>query len=168
MQTLQDLVRQTVTAFVQSDTLFTALDVSNKVKETMMTARHRDVRDEVRNLFATDIEPMSWARTPIQVNLPDGTSAEALLYHPLSSSWDLDSAYDNQKRAQISSRPAVPVQAPVPATVAADGTVTVMVTDDGVTLTGTTITVAAPVAQQAAKDLWANMFQSQPSLFPLK
>lgn len=160
MQTLQDLVRQTVTDFVQSDTLFTALDVSNKVKETMTTARHRDVRDEVRNLFGTDIEPMGWARTPIQVNLPDGTTAEALLYHPLSSSWDLDTAYDNQKRAQVSSRPATPVQAAVPATVAADGTVTV---------TAPVAPVPTPaVAQQAAKDLWANMFQSQPSLFPLK
>lgn len=161
MQTLQDLVRQTVTDFVQNSTLFTALDVANKVKETLTTARHRDVRDEVRNLFATDIEPQGWARTPIQVNLADGTMAQALLYHPLSSSWDLDTAYDDQKRSQVSSRPAAPVQALVPATVAADGTVTV-------TAPTAPVPVPAPVAQQAAKDLWANMFQSQPSLFPLK
>ena|ERR1700722_13342490 len=156
MPTLQDLVRSTVESWVQNDTLFTALDVSNKVKENMPAARHRDVRDEVRNLFITDIEPNGWARTPITVNLPDGNTAEALLYHPLSASWDLDIAYDNQKRAQVSFRPTPSTLPVVPATVASDGTITM-----------TTSTLTA-TATQAAKDLWANMFQSQPSLFPLK
>jgi hypothetical protein len=155
MQTLEDLVRATVESFVQNNTLFTALDVSNAVKVTMPEARHKNVRDVVRNLFTTNIEPHGWERSPINVTLLDGTTAQALLYHPLSASWDLDAEYSAQKRSQVSARP----QTVVPATIAADGTVTV---------TQSPIMTAPVVAQAAARDLWSNMFNSQPSLFPRK
>src|SRR5574338_58566 len=104
MAQLENEVKSVVSSFLQSGELFTALDVSNKVKMVLPLARHREVRDIVRSLFTTDIEPQSWARTPIQVTLPDGSSAEALLYHPLTDSWDLDSKYDAQKRAQSAVR----------------------------------------------------------------
>lgn len=161
MQTLEDLVRSTVMSFVQNNTLFTALDVSNVVKQSMPTARHRDVRDQVRAMFTTDVEPNGWARSPINVNLPDGSAAEALLYHPLSASWDLDAEYDAQKRSQVSARP----QQVTPATVAADGTITIT---PPVSVVAQPPVAAPIVAQTAARDLWANMFNSQPSLFPRK
>lgn len=158
MTTLDSEVRSVVQAFMQSNELFTALDVSNKVKVALPFARHREVRDLVRGMFTTDIEPAGWARSPITVTLADGTQAEALLYHPLSDSWDLDNKYDQQKRQQASFQPG---SAPVAVTASSNGTVT-------------PAPVAAPIptppAVQSlpAKDLWAQMFNSQPSLFPRK
>jgi hypothetical protein len=153
MTTLDSEVRSVVQAFMQSGELFTALDVSNKVKMALPLVRHREVRDLVRGMFTTDIEPAQWARSTITVTLADGSQAEAMLYHPLSDTWDLDNKYDIQKRQQASVKPAqVAAQAlglATPVTVPAP-------------------VVAAPVPTPAAKDLWAGMFQSQPSLFPRK
>jgi hypothetical protein len=108
-------------------------------------------------MFTTDIEPASWARTPITVTLPNGTTAEALLYHPLSDSWDLDNKYDAQQRAQGTVQP-------TSVAISGNGNVTVK-SPTPVTVTAPTVAVAPPVA---AKDKWANLFNSQPSLFPLK
>ena len=152
MAQLENEVRSVVSGFLQSGELFTALDVSNKVKMILPLARHREVRDIVRGMFTTDIEPQSWARTPIQVRLPDGTQTEALLYHPLTDSWDLDNKYDTQKRAQAAVRanPApvavAPVAAPVPVPVV----------------------VATPVVAPQPNTRWSQLFGSQPSLFPRK
>ena len=145
MKKLDEVVRETVEGFVKNDILFTALDISNSVKSVLPTARHKEVRDMVRAMFTTDIEPVGWARTPITVTLVDGTQTDALLYHPLSASWDLDTAYDKQKRA-IYGAPSAPINAAPVATKARAATTT--------------------VAQVHAKDLWASMFDSQPSLFP--
>jgi hypothetical protein len=155
MATLQDEVRSVVTGFMQSNELFTALDVSNKVKMTLPFARHREVRDLVREMFTTDLEPANWARTPINVVLNDGSTAEALLYHPLSDSWDLDNKYDAQKRAQgtVKAQPTV-----TSATVSSNGTVNV----------NPQVQVSPTLTQVQAKDRWAQLFTSQPSLFPLK
>lgn len=153
MKTLEDEVRSVVTSFMNSGELFTALDVSNKVKLSMPFARHREVRDAVRGMFTSDIESAGWARTPITVTLADGTTADALLYHPLSDAWDLDNKYDAQKRSQgtVKAVPVVPALSPTPAVPA---TVTVV----------TTPTVVSTLA----KDRWAQLFSTQPSLFPLK
>ena len=163
MSTLEDTVRSVVQDFMKAGVLFTALDVSNTVKQVMPNARHREVRDVVRGLFTTEIEPQSWARTPIQVELKDGSTTEALLYHPLSDSWDLDSKYDAQRRALTSYQPVAAAQAtlaqaqaqaqqtaPVPAPVAV------------------TASVPAPAPMPTARNLWDQMFQTQPSLFPRK
>lgn len=157
MAELENEVRSVVQGFLQSGELFTALDVSNKVKMVYPLARHRDVRDIVRGLFATDIEPASWTRTPIQVTLPDGSSAEALLYHPLTDSWDLDSKYDDQKRAQAAIRanhtsvPVVSVAAPV------------------ASLTTPVVVAATPAPiTMSTRDRWSQLFNNQPSLFPRK
>jgi hypothetical protein len=158
MQTLEDIVDDVLEGLVQDEVLFTALDVSNKVKLAMPNARHREVRDMVRSKFTSHIEPHGWARSPITVTLADGSQVEALLYHPLSASWDLDTAYDDQKRTQVSAR----ITVPVPASVASDGTVSV---NPPVSMTAPTVT---PPAVMPAKDLWDQMFNSQPSLFPRK
>ena len=118
MTQLKDEIRSVVEAFMKNDELFTALDVSNKVKLALPFARHSEVRDEVRALFLTDIEPEGWARSPIPVTLPNGRQETALLYHPLSASWDLDKMYDAQKRAQASFKPGTPPTTQLPQAVA--------------------------------------------------
>jgi hypothetical protein len=159
MKTLQEVVKEVVSSFIMSETLFTALDVSNKVKETMPFARHREVRDEVRNCYSTDIEPNSYARTPIRVTLADGSGADALLYHPLSDSWDLDTKYSDQQRQSTAAPKAAlnpvlaaqgPQQAPQPIAAKATGP-------------GPT-----PGVSSTARQLWSQMFGAQPSLFPRK
>lgn len=162
MQTLDDVVREVVEDFVKDSVLFTALDVSNKVKSVLPQARHREVRDVVRSLFTSVVEPAGWARTPIQVQLADGSQAEALLYHPLSASWDLDQEYDTQRRQQASLR----VNPVVSATVSANGTVSVSPVPLSV-VAPSVVTVPATAASPT-RDLWDQMFKSQPSLFPRK
>lgn len=154
MATLEDTVRSVVEEFVKNEELFTALDVSNKVKLQQPLARHREVRDVVRSLFTTVIEPKGWARSPIGVTLPNGNQETALLYHPLADSWDLDTKYDQQKRQQAAVQPAkqaaaavAAVTQPAPAPVVAP-------------------VVPAPV--QTARQQWDSLFKTQPSLFPTK
>jgi hypothetical protein len=162
MKTLDDVVRDTVQQFVRDGLLFTGLDVSNKVKESISYARHSEVSDLVRLSFVSEMEPSSYAKTPINVTLRDGSVRTALLYHPLADSWDLDNKYDTQKRAQVTVKPG---SAPVAATVSSNGTITVSA-PKGLNLNATTITVAPPAVPPA--QAWAQMFNGTPSLFPLK
>jgi len=152
MANLDDLVLDTVREFVRDQVMFTALDVSNKVKESMPHARHREVRDVVRSLFGSEIQNNGYARTPISVTLSDGSTAEALLYHPLSDSWDLDAKYDSQKRMSTSNHvsvtPATPPVMPVVTTPVAS--------------------VASVATTLSPHDLWNKLFQTQTSLFPRK
>jgi len=166
---LQSLVDTVVTDFIGTGELFTALDVSNKVKEQMPHARHREVRDVVRNAWTSSIEPQGYGRSPITVNLSDGSTAQALLYHPLADSWDLDSKYDDQQRAKT----AVHTQtaAPAPVTV---GDSSVSVADSG-TIVSQPVAVTVPSTLPApapvittASEAWKNLFNTQPSLFPLR
>jgi len=162
MSNLEDTVRLVVQDFISRDVLFTALDVSNSVKQSMPHARHREVRDVVRAMFSTDIETQGWARTPINVTLDDGSTAEALLYHPLTDSWDLDNKYGAQQRHTTSARPtftATPVVvAPVPVQTAPLPTSTPVVQS----------AAPAPTPMPTARTLWDQLFQTQPSLFPRK
>lgn len=159
MKNLDDMVREIVGDFVKNNVLFTALDVSNKVKETMPFARHREVRDVVRDMFTTDIEPSGYARTPITVTIGNGSTAEALLYHSLVDSWDLDSKYDAQQRTQGTTKPAPVVSLPVTVTPNTPGTGIV-----AATVSNKPVTPAVPTARV----LWDQLFGSVPSLFPRK
>lgn len=170
MSTLDQEVRLVVEYFIKNGELFTALDVSNKVKMVMPFARHREVRDIVRASFATDIQTAGWARTPIQVTLEDSSVAEALLYHPVSDTWDLDSKYDMQKRAQAALH-----LAPLPTITTPTISVVVPVVASGTTVIpvlAASIPTSAPVTkavvQAQVRDQWAAMFSSAPSLFPRK
>lgn len=158
MANLEDTVRQVVNDMVNSNELFTALDVSNKVKLQLPFARHREVREVVRGMFSTDIEPKGWARSPIPVTLPNGNQETALLYHPLSDSWDLDTKYDAQKRTQAAISPAKQAQVPTSGFVQA-GPIT--------SVAPATIPVVPPPVQ-TARQQWDSLFQTQPSLFPTK
>lgn len=156
--TLESAVESVVTDFVSRDELFTALDVSNKVKESLPLARHREVRDVVRAVYSAGTMT-NYARTPIDVVLEDGTKAEALLYHPLSASWDLEKMYDDQKRAQKAARPANTVTPVVPQAPAPTPVVAVV---------QTVVPQPPPVVQppvNTAKQLWDNIFNSN-NLFP--
>jgi hypothetical protein len=160
MKTLDDVVRDTIQEFVKNGLLFTGLDVSNKVKETLPFARHSEVSELVRLSFVSEIEPSGYAKTPISVTLKDGSQRTAMLYHALADSWDLDNKYDSQKRSQVVVKPA---SIPVPATVSANGTV--MVKPAPATIPAPT---PVTVAQAQARDQWAGLFNSSPSLFPRK
>lgn len=102
---LEDLVKEVVTDFVNTSALFTALDVSNKVKEKRSGVRHRDVSPIVRHLFETQ-QMDQYSRTLINVQLANGDLTEANLYHPIEDTWDLDTKYDDLKRAQKPNPPA--------------------------------------------------------------
>ncbi len=173
MATLQDTVRTVVDELIDNDELFTALDVSNKVKSQLPNARHREVRDVVRNIFTTEIATKGYARSPITVTLDNGTTADALLYHPLSASWDLDNLYDQQKRQQKSFNPVAAAAAAVSAASAtpvaplsSTATATVIAPMPGTA--SVTLSATAPVPMPTARDLWNQLFATQPSLFPTK
>jgi uncharacterized membrane protein len=160
MSNLEDTVRSVVQDFISRDVLFTALDVSNSVKQSLPNARHREVRDVVRSIFTSDIESQGWARTPITVTLGDGTTADALLYHALTDSWDLDNKYSAQQRTATAYRPVAQAQATV-----------AQAQSQAVTIPAAAPVVApapAPVPVPPARSLWDQMFQTQPSLFPRK
>lgn len=181
MNTVDDVVLSVVRSFVRDSVLFTALDVSNKVKETHPLARHREVRDLVRSLYSSEIESAGYARTPITVKLEDGTTAEALLYHSLADSWDLDAKYDAQKREQTATRPSVSVQAvqAAAAVIANPANLTVPVAPANFTVPvvvksspkvdappASTTTPTANATPSNSRLLWESLFKSQPSLFP--
>ena len=157
MNTLEDTVKQVVNDFVTTATLFTALDVSNEVKKTMPASRHREVRDIVRSMYA-DIQLLSYGRTPINVILEDGTTVEALLYHPLADSWDLDTKYDTQKRTQSAIKNA---SAPPPSVIPA-AIVTPLPKPAAVVLTAVT---TATTTVSSPKQMWDKLFDNT-NLFP--
>lgn len=161
---LDDVVRQVIRDFVKADRLFTGLDVSNEVKKTLPFARHSEVSDLVRQLFTTDVETEGYGRTPIDVTLSDGSTRTALLYHPLADSWDLDTKYDTQKRAQTSSRPVSMAQSVVAVTptVSLPPSLPVPVTPPSTPK----VNPVVPVVHDDARAQWDNLFKSQPSLFP--
>jgi hypothetical protein len=165
MATLEDTVREVVQDMMDKDELFTALDVSNKVKLMQPHARHREVRDVVRSMFANDIEPKGWARTGITVIVSDGTPQSALLYHPLSDTWDLDSKYDQQRRNQISLNP---VKTAVTAVAAVQSATVAPSPTPAAPSATVTVSATTSVPMPTARDLWKQLFSTQPSLFPTK
>ncbi|HEX2549581.1 MAG TPA: hypothetical protein VHM20_07120 [Gammaproteobacteria bacterium] len=160
---LEDLVLEIVKNHVLNEKLFTALDISNEVKIKMPHARHKDVRDVVRALWSSEIEAHNYDRTAIEVTLADGSKKEALLYHPVSNSWDLDNLYSSQQRQQRANASGIApnVIQTINGTLSKsnDGTLTV------VNAPAPTLPVSVP---NNTRDLWAQMWQTQPSLFPRK
>lgn len=198
MQFNDDVVLEVIQKFVQNNELFTALDVSNEVKKSFPSARHRVVRDIVRFNFITHIEPHNYAKTPITVNLEDNTTAEAMLYHPLEHSWDLDTKYDAQKRAQTSTQIAVNNSLPamfsdqMASVLSVDMLKSTLNSAENVTKSLDTVknidttfknidttlsvtksldTVKDPFTtalNNNARQLWSSLFDNKPSLFPRK
>lgn len=175
MSQIANEVALVVRDLVSRSELFTALDVSNKVKEKIPGARHREVRDVVRELYNSEMVNVGYTSTPINVTLADGSVREAWLYHSLVDAWDLEEKYDSQKRQQVSTRPVVGGPAPV---VSASGNVVNLADDGSVQVQPVTNVISQPVVNQtvtpvtvtkvSARDAWAHMFNSQASLFPRK
>jgi len=154
-QQLSDVIQAIINDWVKEEKLFTALDVSVEVKQTLPYARHREVRDIVRAEYSS-MQNSSYGRTDIDVTLADGTAAKAILYHPLSDSWDLDAKYSAQQRAQIiQAQPVVPVT-PVSVT---------PVTPQMTLIAPTAPPIPSPTVNPN-KHLWDSLFDTQPSLFP--
>ena len=157
MPNLEALVTQVVVDLMNSETLFTALDVSNEVKKTDPTVRHKDVRDVVREAYTTSMTNYSYSKTPIKVTLEDGSNVDAVLYHPLKDSWDLEAKYDASKRAQKALKPNVNTQV-----ISSDPTQPV-VNQFSKTLPGKS---TSNVVSNSPRLLWQGLFASQKSLFP--
>jgi len=155
MDTLENEVLNTVQNFIGNNTSFTALDVSNEVKKVHPQARHIEIRNIVRSYFRSDIEPLGWARTPITVTLVDGSTTDALLYHPLSDSWDLDIKYDSQKRSQVACN-----LNPSPGTVSNNTGQQTTITSDPVTQPTSSVS--------DNKNIWQRLFNKVAPLFPTK
>jgi len=160
MSDVKNVVKQIVKSFVDQGWLFTALDISNAVKQQLPYVKHREVRDIVRDLFVVELEPQGWAKTPITVKLADGSSATALLYHDLASSWDLDTKYNDQQRAQV----AVPLNAPTTAPSLPVPPAPVSEPKAVSTVSQTPSLTAQAAATPAV--VWQSLFLNQPSLFP--
>lgn len=158
-QNLNDVVRSIVTEWVEQERLFTALDVSLAVKQTLPHARHREVREVVRQEYV-NMQNSNYGKSDIDVTLDDGSTTKAILYHPLADSWDLDNKYDAQKRAQtLKNKPVVaPVVAPT----------FVQTTPAPQQVMTTAQALGQPLAPKVNpnKHLWDVLFDSAPSLFP--
>jgi hypothetical protein len=166
MLSVEDRVGEVVVSFMANKQLFTALDVSNEVKVTHPLARHREVRDIVRGLFS-QMETNGYARTPINVQLADHSTREALLYHDLLDSWDLDVKYDAQKRAQQLTNPMTSVVAPVVSPIAAVVHVKKPVASKAPVVSTKAPSVTTPTAAPSptVKQIWDNLFTPS-RLFP--
>jgi len=86
--------------FTAAAMLFTALDVSNTVKESLADVRHRDISPLVRQAFERGAMG-SYASTQIDVNA-GGKTVQALLYHLPTQAPDL---YDEKMRTQLARPP---------------------------------------------------------------
>ena len=80
---LNEFVYDIINDWAHNRKSFTALDVSNKVKEITPYVKHRDVREVVRNMFAHLKEHYHYEKKPIDFVLNDGTAVKALLYYPI-------------------------------------------------------------------------------------
>lgn len=97
---LEAVVKTVVADFIASATPFTSLDVSNKVKESLSYARHREVAPLVRSVYNNG-EMGGYERTTIEVNLATGDKTSAYLYHSTNDTWYLDSRYNLTQRSQV-------------------------------------------------------------------
>lgn len=168
MSDLEDTVHQVVRDFINQGVLFTALDVSNLVKQSIPEARHRQVRDVVREMFVNAIETVGYESTPITVTLANGDQRGALLYHSLSDAFDLDNKYDAQKRAQIATVPVDMSALPVgnPALSQINTVPSLQAQLDAFNKSSPVVLPVAPMP--TARTFWDNLLKIQLSLFPKK
>lgn len=97
---VQDVLARVLDRFTAQGMLFTALDVSNAVKETLPNIRHREVSPLVRQAFeGSELGP--YKSTQIDVN-SGGQKVQALLYHLPAND---PSQYDESMRSQLAKPP---------------------------------------------------------------
>jgi hypothetical protein len=103
---VENVTRRVMDRFGCEGFLFTALDVSNQVKQSLPGVRHREVAPIVRDLFEDGVMGDSYVQTLIDVQLPDGQTTQAFLYHLADDDPDDYAGTQRQQRAI----PPVPVQ----------------------------------------------------------
>src|SRR6059058_317082 len=93
---LYAVTARVVDEFTSAAMLFTALDVSNAVKQTLTEARHREISPIVRDIF--ERRGMgAYTQTQIDVSAA-GKPVKALLYHLPEQAPAL---YDDSMRSQL-------------------------------------------------------------------
>ena len=98
---LYAVTARVVDEFTSAAMLFTALDISNAVKQTLPDARHREISPIVRDLF--ERRGMgAYTQTLIDVNAAGGKSAKAYLYHLPEQA---PAMYDDAMRSQLATPP---------------------------------------------------------------
>jgi hypothetical protein len=103
---IENVTRRVMDRFAAEGFLFTALDVSNQVKQSLPGIRHREVAPIVRDLFDDGIMGQSYVQTLIDVQIPGGQTTQAFLYHLEDDDPD---DYAGTQRQQLAIPP-VPVQ----------------------------------------------------------
>jgi len=103
---IENVTRRVMDRFACEGFLFTALDVSNQVKQSLPGVRHREVAPIVRDLFDDGVMGQSYVQTLIDVHLPDGQTTQAFLYHLEDD--DTDDYAGTQR--QLRAIPPIPVQ----------------------------------------------------------
>ena len=98
---LYAVTARVVDEFTSAAMLFTALDVSNAVKQTLPDARHREISPIVRDIF--ERRGMgAYQQTSIDVMAQGNKPARALLYHLPEQATGM---YDDTMRAQLAIPP---------------------------------------------------------------
>ena len=103
---IENVTRRVMDRFACEGFLFTALDVSNQVKQSLPGVRHREIAPIVRDLFDDGVMGQSYVQTLIDVQIPGGQSTQAFLYHLEDDDPDDYAGTQRQQRAI----PPVPVQ----------------------------------------------------------
>ena len=98
---LYAVTARVVDEFTSAAMLFTALDVSNAVKQTLTDARHREISPIVRDIF--ERRGMgAYTQTQIDVMAAGNKPVKALLYHLPEQAPAL---YDDSMRSQLATPP---------------------------------------------------------------
>lgn len=100
---LRGVTHRVVDLYTKGGFLFTALDVSNSVKQTLASVRHREVSPIVRELFDEGLMGEDYARTLIDVVAEGRKPARAYLYHLAGA--DIAVGYGPEKRNQLAIPP---------------------------------------------------------------
>lgn len=96
---VENVTRRVMDRFSCEGFLFTALDVSNQVKQSLPGVRHREVAPIVRDLFEDGVLGETYMQTLIDVLIPGGQSTQAFLYHLEDDDPDDYAGTQRQQRA---------------------------------------------------------------------
>ena len=97
---LRGVTQRVVDLYTREGFLFTALDVSNSVKQTLPSVRHREVSPVVRDLYAVGAMGDGYTQTLIDV-VADRKTVQAFLYHLKGANIVEDYAEDKRHQLAI-------------------------------------------------------------------
>ena len=100
LDTLRGVTQRVVDLYTREGFLFTALDVSNSVKQTLPSVRHREVAPLVRDLFGNGAMGDVYQQTLIDV-MADRKTVQAFLYHMKGANIAVEYAEDKRRQLAI-------------------------------------------------------------------